>query len=335
MPKRIGIYGTDRYNFLLALMGFLIHHDDQELHISEIAKHFGLTEKEVKGAVSDLANTGIGNYDPQEMFDIDWDIWLEEDKVRLTLNPGIDDVPKISAKQAAALSAGLVALKSVPGFAEQSEVDELIEILKSGTAGNSAHVQIALVPGTVDADALIIRRAIAESKRISCEYRNAQGEQGERELDPLVLFSQDEVWYVWAYCHKREDVRAFRLDRMNNSQVLEIEISETAKNAVVPDQVYVPNETDTRVTLRVQPEAARLITEFRPDHEPKVVAGDWLEFEVMVGDLAILGKVIARYGGKAIVVEPEAAREVVRDYALRALGEHGVGFNQGPRFSYE
>lgn len=337
MPKYKGIYGTDRYNFLLALMGYLIHHSDEEPKtLAEVAKHFNLSEAEVKKAFLALDDKGYGHHDYHERFQIDWTAWLDGDQgVRLEVNPGIDDVPKISARQAAALTTGLIALKSVPGFTETKEVDELIAILKLGTAGTEHRATIAMIPGTVDADALTIRRAIAESKRISCEYRNAQGVRSERDLDPLVLFSQDEIWYVWAYCPKHEEVRSFRLDRMTNSVVLDEPISETASKAKIPDQVYVPSKTDTRVTLQVQPEAARLITDFRPDQEPTERDGGWLEFDVMVGDLQILGKVIAHYGGKAKVIAPDAARIVVRDYALRALGQDNEGFNQSQRFSAE
>lgn len=335
MPKRTGIYGPDRFNFLLALMGFLIHHDKEHISVEEIAAHFNLTKKEIESAVEALLRSGINEYMPYEVFQIDDDLWQEERMLRLTFNPGVDDVPKISGRQLAALRAGLKALKSVPGFAEQEEVDALIEILKKGTTSGHTHEPIVFVPGTLDADAHIIRQAIASSQRIKCEYLNAQGERSIRDLDPLMLFSQDEVWYLWAYCPLRESVRSFRLDRMHNASILDEPVSEAAKAAEIPEYVYVPSEADTRVTLRVLPEASRLITEFRPSEEPKPVGDGWVEFDVMIGDLQILGKVIAHYGGKAKVMQPEAAREVVRDYALKALGEKTLsGFAQGPR-SYE
>jgi hypothetical protein len=44
----------------------------------------------------------------------------------------------------------------------------------------------------------------------------------------------------------------------------------------------------------------------------------------MVGHLPNLGKLVSRYGGAAKVIAPAEAREIVKNYALAALGENIV-----------
>jgi hypothetical protein len=118
---------------------------------------------------------------------------------------------------------------------------------------------------------------------------------------------------------------------MRAAQILDEPISAAAKAAEIPNEIYQPNSTDTKVTLRVQPEAFRLVSEFSPEQEPLKQDDGSLVFDILVADLQILGKVISRYAGAAIVIAPASARKIVRDYALRALGEHAEGFNQGMR----
>ena len=49
MPKSSRISGTERYNFMLALTGFLIQNRQQK--IADVANHFGVSEQEIHDAV--------------------------------------------------------------------------------------------------------------------------------------------------------------------------------------------------------------------------------------------------------------------------------------------
>ncbi|MFM6980981.1 MAG: helix-turn-helix transcriptional regulator [Micrococcales bacterium] len=328
MPKYNHPAGVERFNLMLAIVGDLIHRDEP-ITVAELAQKFEIEEQDVLKAISTISVSGVKPYAPGDLFDVDFDLLESEGLVKLTFDPVLDDVPKLSARQSSALVAALGLMKQLPGFTESGEVDELIELIKLGSVTNSA-TPIAINPGTIDADAQIIRQAIAADSQITCEYRNAQGEQRQRTIEPLRLESLDDQWYLRGFCPDRKKVLAFRLDRMRAAKVIDVPISEDAKTAEIPDEIYQPNATDTKVTLRVQPEAFRLVSEFRPEQEPLVQDDGSLVFDIMIADLQILGKVISRFAGSAIVVAPEEARTVVRDYALKALGERG-GFDQKVR----
>lgn len=328
MPKYVHPAGVERFNLMLSIAGHLIH-QDEAVTVRDLAVKFEIEEADVLKALTLISMSGVRPYGPGDLFDID-PYLIEEGLVKLKFNPVLDDVPKLSARQASALAASLGLLRQLPGFNEENEIDELIELIKQGSVSNSA-TPIAITPGTLDADALVIRQAIASDSQITCEYRNAQGEQRHRVIEPLRLESLDEVWYLRGYCPDREKVLAFRLDRMRAAKLIDEPISEAAKQAEIPSEIYQPNATDTKVTLRVEPEAFRLVTEFSPEQEPLKQDDGSLVFDIMVADLQILGKVISRYAGAAIVVAPDSARQIVRDYALRALGERLDGFNQSLR----
>ena len=70
----------------------------------------------------------------------------------------------------------------------------------------------------------ILRRAIIEQKVVSFEYIKRIGKDKDkpihREVNPHSLFSLNAVWMMPAYCHLRNAMRLFRLDRIDNLEVL-------------------------------------------------------------------------------------------------------------------
>ncbi|MEO1138870.1 MAG: YafY family protein [Pseudomonadota bacterium] len=63
-------------------------------------------------------------------------------------------------------------------------------------------------------DAAKLRKATWEEKTIRFNYTDAESRHTSREVDPLsVVFMQSSLCLL-AWCHLREDFRAFRLDRM-------------------------------------------------------------------------------------------------------------------------
>jgi proteasome accessory factor C len=112
---------------------------------------------------------------------------------------------------------------------------------------------------------------------------------------------------------------------MRAIEILDKEISDVAtKVGAIEDATYVAELTDTTVTIEVSPEAYRLISDFQAVSEPKDLGSGTIRTEIKVGHLPNLGRLIAKYGGAARVIAPQEARDIVRNYALAALGEHGI-----------
>jgi proteasome accessory factor C len=323
MAKQEKFGAVDRFNLMLALVAYLTHADGP-VEVRELAERFNAPEADVISALSTVTNSGVKPYGPGDLFDIDMQAVREDGIAVLTFAPTLEDVPKLSARQSAALIASLLILKEVDGFSEGAEIDELIELLNKGSISGSTS-PIVIAPGTVDSDVLVLRRAIANSNQISCDYRNAQGEQKVRTIEPLRIESLDHNWYLRGYCPERKKVLAFKLDRMRSIEILDQTVSKEAQAAEISEDIYTANATDTQVTLQVMPEAVSLITDFRPVREPVSQKDGSTIFDVSIADLRILGKLIARFGGAARVLEPASAREIVRDYSLRALGSSTIG----------
>ena len=320
MPDSRRMNAFDRYNFLLPLIGYLMR--NPETKVSVVAGHFGVDEVLVREALTTLMTTAtFKNREFEEtyyMFDLDK--LDDEGIISVWQGEVIEDAPRLSARQASALAAGLSIMSTLPEFSSEHEIAELLRILSEGTT-ESGPAAIHYRPGPIDSDVAVIRKAMLNNHRIECVYRNIRGETSTRQIDPLRLDTRGNIWFLRGYCLIHKELRNFRLDHMGSAVELEVEICDEAKKIQdIDDAEYQSSETDITVTVEVDPEAYSLLGDFsaqmiREDRKSNVITAS-----IKIGYLPYLGKVIAHYGGAARVLEPASARQVVRNYALTALG---------------
>jgi proteasome accessory factor C len=314
MPKSSSLSGADRYNFMLALTGYLINHRQQP--IEEVAKHFQVTEKELKSAVVTISLSGVGRYRPDELFFLDYDL-LEEGIVDLSFAPTLESVPRLSTRQTAAIASGLSYLIELVDEADRKEIAELLSIISRGAAGQK-DLPFMVQPELGDSDLGLVRQAVAESRALYCSYINSSGEISNREIEPLLIESRESQWYLRGFCRTNQEVRVFRLDRMREIQLLDTVIDQ-ANRASLDDEIYSVSDKDTEVLFEVDPEAFSLIADYKPDFQ--ISGNESVKVQIPIGQLESLGRIVARYSGKVRVLAPETARKAVLDFALRASGQ--------------
>jgi proteasome accessory factor C len=308
---------SERYNFLMPLIGFLMRNDG--IKISAVAAHFEVSEQYVREAITTLNSTASQKSASFE--ETYYYIDIEDDgSIYLSQADVIEDAPRLSARQASAIAAGLGILSALPEFSSEGEIAELLDILARGTT-ESAPAAIHFRPGTVDADAAEIRRAMLNNHRIECEYRNIRGEQSVRQIDPIRLDPHGDIWYLRGYCLTNKQLRNFRLDHMRAAKELDIEICEEARAIQeIDDEAYIASASDVEVTVELDPEAQAMLGDFAATILKTDSKNNTVTALIKIGYLPYLGKVIAQYGGAARVLSPDNAKQVVRNYALTALG---------------
>lgn len=320
MPKLNSFNGEDRYNFMLALVAFLQNRGSVTLE--EVAQHFGLEVKYIRKAVTSIneARATLQGFE-EWFFLIDIEALEHDGVLALIDNSVIEDVPRLSNRQASAIAAGLSYLSTIPGFDDDPELAKLQELLASGTSRGLNPI-IESRPGSAGAGAETIRKAMLTGKQITCEYINQKGERSVRTIEPLRLDPRADGWYLRGYCPIHLEVRNFKLDRMRSIEVTDSSMSSEAQEIeILEDSMYVAQATDTIVTVEVEPEGYRIISESKSISEPVSVAAGLVRAEIKVGHLPNIGKLVARFGGAVKVIAPEEARLIVKNYALAALGK--------------
>lgn len=171
-----------------------------------------------------------------------------------------------------------------------------------------------------------LRRAIIEHATVRFCYhtryvRNGQSTQQTREADPYGLVHYANAWHLVAYCHLRQDIRNFRLDRMENLELL----SRTFQRPTDFKMHQRRQEEAQRVVVRAlfDREVARWVRESRSYFtvaEEESAQGLLVTFQVRQ-ESEILQWLLS-WGRHVQVLEPESLRSMIAEEAVGMLRNH-------------
>jgi len=316
------LQAQDKLAFLLSLVPFLIDHE--RIGVQEAADHFGVPAQQVRDAVELIAVSGIpgetGQYQHGDLFDLAWDDFEENDQIVLTHLVAIDDAPRFSGREAAALIAGLQYLSALPEIEDRGAIDSLAAKLARGASAQPSQVG---VEGTQSDETLAMaRRSVADGVQMEFDYVTSAGGSERRRVDPLRIESVDADWYLRAWCHLREAVRTFRLDRISNPMVTTEPISFHAADVQLPETLFEGSDSDLAVEIDIAPAAMPLIADYVAEGAEPVEVGGLLRTTIRVSHYHGLKRLASRLPGVVTVVGPPEARRSVAEWAEAAAARY-------------
>ncbi|MHB1235052.1 MAG: helix-turn-helix transcriptional regulator [Microbacteriaceae bacterium] len=312
----------DKLTFLLSLVPFLIDHGP--ISVSATADHFGVSEEQVRQAVRLIAVSGIpgetSQYQHGDLFDIAWDDFEENGQIVLTHLVAIDEAPRFSGREAAALIAGLQYLSALPEHSDRTAMASLTAKLSRGASASPS--QVAIEVSAPDASLGLIRKAVATGVQVEFDYLNSRAERERRRVDPLRIESSGTDWYLRGWCHLRQAVRTFRFDRIDDLRITSDPISHRAGDFSLPSTLFESSAEDLAVTIDVTASAAPLLADYiATDVEPAEVDGR-LRLSIRVPHFHALKRLIVGMSSVATVVEPAEARRAVADWAAAGAARY-------------
>ena len=171
-----------------------------------------------------------------------------------------------------------------------------------------------------------LRYSIHEGKRIRMRYRGqGQPEPRPREIDPYALVHRGGWWYSVGYCHLRQALRTFRVDRIIDLGVLD----ETFQTP--PDfdlRTYLEAEPQPHVNVRLcfAPEGAGIALDNQPYWDTFEEQADGsVVVTFAVPDLNWAASIVLSYGGWAAVLDPPELRDIVHEWASYIAKLHQAG----------
>jgi len=312
----------DKLTFLLSLVPYLIERD--RVSVAETAEHFGVKPEFIRESVRLIAVSGVpgetSTYQSEDLFDIAWDDFEDNDFITLTNQVALDDSPRFSAREASALIAGLQYLSSLPENADRAAVASLASKLSLGASGVPS--QVAVEDSETDATLALIRESVAAGVQLEFDYRGAVGALERRRIDPLRIESVDADWYVRGWCHLREAVRTFRLDRISDPVVTSEPISHAAADVALPDSLFELSDDDLVVTIDVASAAEPLLGDYVPDGAQRVEKDGRVRTTVRVSHYHGLKRLIGSMPGVATVVDPPEARDAIAAWAAAGAARY-------------
>lgn len=303
---------ADRVTLLMSIVPYLISHNPST--VDDVALTFRITPDQVRELISMLASSGVpgetGTYQHDDLFDINWDAFLDEGIIELWQHVGISASPRFSAREAATLVAGLQYVSGIITETERPALEALMAKIAAGASAQPENILIAAVAPPVDVS--LIEEAVATGKRLEFTYSSASGTAQQRSVDPLRLDLVGQTWYLRGFSHERDALRTFRLDRIRNLTMSDLDVVHLVNSGELPDELFTVSDSDVVAVCAIDEEALSLIT----DYQAEVIgphSSDQVRVRIRFGDISGVTRLVALYPGIITVLEPvEAVSAVTR-----------------------
>ena len=224
-------------------------------------------EEEIRDAVRLIATSGLpgetGTYQPNDLFDIDWDAFEDDDVIVIVHHVAIDDAPRLSAREAAALIAGLQYLSASPENAGSASLASLM------AQAHRRRIRSAEPPRRRRDRGRRLARAHPRGghrwapARVRLPQRPRR--RGRRRVDPLRILSQDADWYLQAYCHTAR--RRAQLPRRPHERPRRLRRADRRprRSRRCPTRCSRVRTSDLDVVVDVAPETLPLLADYLAD----------------------------------------------------------------------
>jgi proteasome accessory factor C len=307
--------GTAATGWLARLLNLLPYlHARPGIRIADAAADLGVGEEQLRDDLELLWVCGLPGYGPGDLIDM----VFEGDRVTITYDAGIDRPLRLTPDEALALVVALRMLAETPGVADREAIDRALATIELA-AGEPAPVAVGVPPANAGRLAEV-REAVARRRALEITYYSATRDRiTNRVVDPMRVVMVGGHGYLEAWCRRAEEVRRFRVDRIDALTVLDEPAAPPprARPAPIVNGIFQPSAELPLVTLRVG-RGARWIAEYYPCEYVDDTGEQW-RVALRVTDLAWARRLVLGLGPEVTVVAPAALVEAVRAHAATAL----------------
>jgi len=303
---------TTRLSRLLTMVPWLLNR--QGVEIEEAAREFAVTPAQVEADLALLFLCGTPGGYHGDLIEAEW----ESGRVFLGNADTINRPLRLGVDEALALIVSLRALAAVPGIGERDAVVRALAKLEAATGSASAgasRIQVLIDEGTSREAIALAQEALAARRRVHLHYLvPGRDESTERDVDPMRVINFDAHWYLEGWCHRAEDVRLFRLDRVEALTILDEDGTPpaTAEPRDLGSGVFTPHADDQLVRLALGPGAV-WVSDYYPSERIERTQAGGAVIDLRTADTTWLRRLMWQLGSQATVLEPaELAHEVHR-----------------------
>lgn len=319
MSARKPLLALDRAALMMQLVPYLV--GKGEVSVADAADEFDVTPAQMRAMVQKLTVIGLPGESgfwqlPHELFDIDWDLLDARDVIAMTNSVGLEHAPRLTAREAAALLAGLQLAGSLPGMADSDVIRGLLGKLSRGVSATPADVIVA--PGPVDAARDVVDHALKAGVAVSFSYKAPDAPLTRRTVDPIKVLIAGGQWYLQGWCHLREAPRTFHLDRVSALELTDIAV--THGDDAVPE-LFENNEHAMIARIRFDAASAPLLADYL-DRADVDTHSEPNEATMRVADECSLRRLASRRAGDVEIVSPPAARRAAQQWAEAGLAQY-------------
>jgi predicted DNA-binding transcriptional regulator YafY len=174
-------------------------------------------------------------------------------------------------------------------------------------------------PGKVLVEGDVVSQLSVASQRhmqVRLRYESSEGET-ERTFDPYSVISYQERWYTVGYCHLRDGLRVFRLDRVQSVSMLETTFAPPANfdalGYMLDSFQAIPDRWDVEVLLTMPLAEAR--ARIPRELATLVQEGEQVRLRSSIRELDKMARQLIALGCPLTIIEPPELRETFLNIA--------------------
>lgn len=170
--------------------------------------------------------------------------------------------------------------------------------------------------------------AAQQRQRVFLRYQSWGGDDSEREFDPYGIVFNEGFWYTCGYCHLRQDLRTFRLDRITaldaRTQSFERPADFDALAYVLSSITMMPGADQVEVLMETTMEHAQEV--ISPILGTLEVVEKGVLFRRSASQLGWVAHILLSLDFPVHIIQPDELRDMLRQIAAKALqiAEDGV-----------
>jgi proteasome accessory factor C len=304
---------------LLALIPWLLARPG--VSVDEAAGEFGITPKQLERDLELAFMCGLPGHLPNDLIEVDF----EGGRIHVGNADTIARPLRLGVDEAVALLVGLRALTDVPGVHDRAALEATVVKLEqaAGGAAQAGHrVAVAMDPAAPVLGPL--EEALGRGRRLRLRYYvPARDEVTTRDVDPMRLVVVAGRTYLEGWCRSADDVRLFRVDRIEAADVLDVaaDVPPRANTRDLDDGIFSPSPQDPLVVVDLA-DSASWVAETYPTESVTTTEDGRLRVALRVADPAWITRVLMRLGDAAHVVEPVSLRADLAARAAAALAAY-------------
>ena len=322
---------AQRLRRLLFIVPYVAKHPEG-VEVDQLAKMIGTERDELLADLELLSQVGPPDGDPGEYLLVS----VDEGRVFVDLAHRLTRPLRLTAAEGCSLLLGIRALRE-SGIAPFDAAMQSAEKKLLAALGRDANEAESLATTTVvasissPAEAAVANHlralvtAARKRERLEIDYVSASRHGNERRpIDPYGIVHHAGEWYVVGFCHKRGDVRTFRIDRIAALRVTGEKFERPVDfdlEAYRRERLYVPSADAVTVRVQLDPLAVTRIGATWPVGEVTMQDDGSAELLVDCEGFEWVTGWVLQLGRHAWIVGPEEARRAMRERIGRLRAE--------------
>jgi predicted DNA-binding transcriptional regulator YafY len=224
-------------------------------------------------------------------------------------------------------SSALVKMKGVLRYSDKENVSDLESKV---LINKKKHFLNENVPAAL----ALLFESMVKKKQVLLRYKSAESEVQDRNVEIIGVFQEGQFWYFMAYCHLRQDIRQFRLDRIEQLALSDLRYTQQFMPLHVYLEANKKNEIPITIRIWITKDMSRYLHWERQYYGfvKEEEKDNGVEMLFHTSQVEHFARWFMMFADEAIIIEPEVLKDkvqVILENAMKAFSNYPLSQKNG------